>query len=647
MVRFLDRMDVAKRFVLLGVIGLVLCLIPATLQVRAAWQVMHTSSLEAQGIAPAKSLLKVIQLTQQHRGLTALSLGGQVAQEAPRAAKQQQLDRAVEAATALAEQRDPNSAYRTAWVRNAKGWAALRERVSARSLSAADSFAAHTRLVADLLLTVEESADEFGLSLDPELDSYKLMLATNFTLPALTEELGKMRAIGAGMLVAKSAGPAEQAEIVAAGARAHELIARMMRDFDKASGHNAEMKAKLATPMRAAVDAAQASLQLAREQLLAKQASSYSSTDYFAHVTKAIDQLVEVNDHGMTHLAHTLEARVAAQRRELIVMSLLMVTMIALGAWVAVAATRSITRQLGGEPAAVMAMAGAIARGDLTAALTVSSASENSIVGTMARMRASLVETVSTVRNASEAIATGSSQIAGGSIDLSQRTEEQASNLQETAASMEQLNSTVKNSADSAQQAAQLARAASDVAVRGGEVVSQVVSTMGEIHGSSQRIADIIGTIDGIAFQTNILALNAAVEAARAGEQGRGFAVVAGEVRSLAQRAADAAKEIKGLITTSVDKVYAGTRLVDDAGRTMGELVQQVRRVSDLISEISAATQEQTSGIEQVSTAVTQLDQVTQQNAALVEQSTAAAESLKQQAQQLVQSVSVFRLHAA
>jgi methyl-accepting chemotaxis protein len=647
MMRFLDRLDVAKRFVLLGVIGLVLCVIPATLHVRSAWQVMHTSSLEAQGIAPAKSLLKVIQLTQQHRGLTAMVLRGQAAQEAPRAAKQQEVDRAVEAATALAEQRDPTSVYRTAWTRNAKDWVTLRERVSARNLEPADSFAAHTRLVADLLLTMEESADEFGLSLDPELDSYKLMLATNFTLPALSEELGKMRAIGAGMLAAKAAGAAEQTEIAAITVRAQELITRMMRDFDKASGHNAQMKEKLAAPMRNAVDGAQASLQLAREQLLVKQASSYASADYFAHVTKAIDRLIEVNEQGMTYLAATLEARVAAQRRELAAMILLMLAMIGIGAWVAVAAARSITRQLGGEPAAVMEMAAAIARGDLTATLSVPRGSENSIVGTMARMRASLAETVGVVRNASEAIATGSSQIAGGSIDLSQRTEEQASNLQETAASMEQLNSTVKNSADSAQQAAQLARAASHVAARGGEVVSQVVSTMGEIQGSSQRIADIIGTIDGIAFQTNILALNAAVEAARAGEQGRGFAVVAGEVRSLAQRAADAAKEIKGLITNSVDKVGAGTRLVDEAGRTMGELVQQVRRVSDLISEISAATQEQTSGIDQVNTAVTQLDQVTQQNAALVEQSTAAAESLKEQAKQLVQSVSVFRLHAA
>ena len=641
---FLQRLDVSKRFLLLGLIALLLCVIPVTMQVRAAWQVMRTSALEAQGIAPARSLLKVIQLTQQHRGLTAMVLGGQSGQEARRAAKQQELEQAVGAATSLAERRNADSPYRTAWSRNAKDWAVLRERVSARGLAAGDSYAAHSKLVADLLLTMEESADEFGLSLDPELDSYKLMLATNFTLPALTEELGKTRARGATLLAAKQTTSADLADIGAMVARAHELMARMTRDFDKAGAYNADLKAALAAPMRGAVDAAKASLQLAREQLLSEQTLSYPAPEYFANFTRTIDQLVEVNEQAMQYLGKTLEARVAAQRRELAVMTLLMTVMIALSAWVAIAAARSITGQLGGEPAMVMATAGAIAQGDLSATLAVPPGREQSIAGAMVRMRDSLARTVSTVRQASESIATGSSQIASGSADLSQRTEEQASNLQQTAASMEQLNATVKNSADSAQQAATLAREASDVAARGGAVVSQVVATMGEIHSSSQRIADIIGTIDSIAFQTNILALNAAVEAARAGEQGRGFAVVAGEVRSLAQRAADAAKEIKALITASVDKVGAGTQQVDEAGRTMGDLVQHVRRVSDLVAEISAATQEQTSGIEQVNAAVTQLDQVTQQNAALVEQSTAAAESLKGQAQQLVQSVSVFRL---
>jgi methyl-accepting chemotaxis protein len=584
-------------------------------------------------------------LTQQHRGLTALVLAGQTQQDAARANKQQELDRAVAAAGALANERADGSAYRAAWTGNERDWTALRERVNARGLTPADSFAMHTRLIAALLVTMEESADEFGLSLDPEIDSYKLMLATNFTLPALTEELGKARARGAGVLAAKTATPNDLADVGAVVARAHELAQRLMRDFDKAGAHNPQLKGALAAPLQAALEASKASLQVAREQVLSQQLT-LPSAEYFAHFTRTIDQLVGLNGQAMNHLAQMLHARVVAQQRELAVMSLLLLGLVGLGSLIAIAAARSITRQVGGEPATVMAMAGAIARGDLSVSLVVPKGCEQSIAGAMARMRDSLAETVGVVRHASESIATGSSQIAGGNADLSQRTEEQASNLQQTAASMEQLNVTVKNSADSARQAAQLARSASDVAARGGDVVSQVVTTMGEIHASSQRIADIIGTIDGIAFQTNILALNAAVEAARAGEQGRGFAVVASEVRNLAQRSAEAAKEIKGLITASVEKVDAGSKQVDEAGRTMGGLVQQVRRVSDLIGEVSAATHEQTTGIDQVNAAVTQLDEMTQRNAALVEQSAAAAESLKSQAQQLVQSVSVFRLRA-
>jgi methyl-accepting chemotaxis protein len=256
-------------------------------------------------------------------------------------------------------------------------------------------------------------------------------------------------------------------------------------------------------------------------------------------------------------------------------------------------------------------------------------------------------QTLLQVRASAGSVTTASDEIASGNHDLSSRTEQAASSLQQTASAMEQLTATVRNSAESARQANQLAASAAEVAERGGSVVSQVVSTMDEINASSKKIADIIGVIDGIAFQTNILALNAAVEAARAGEQGRGFAVVASEVRSLAQRSAEAAKEIKGLIGASVERVEAGSKLVADAGQTMGEIVGSVKRVSDVIGEITVASGEQSDGIGQVNTAVTQLDQMTQQNAALVEESTAAAESLRNQAQKLAQALAGFRLAAA
>ncbi|MDI4635906.1 HAMP domain-containing protein [Pelomonas sp. V22] len=286
-----------------------------------------------------------------------------------------------------------------------------------------------------------------------------------------------------------------------------------------------------------------------------------------------------------------------------------------------------------------------VAEGDLRVKIHVTRQDETGqLLGALKRMNESLVEIVGNVRGNAESVATASGQIAQGNADLSQRTEEQASNLQQTAASMEELTATVNHNNDTARQAAQMADGAARIAESSGAVMSQVVSTMEDITNSSKKIADIIGTIDGIAFQTNILALNAAVEAARAGEQGRGFAVVAGEVRTLAQRSADAAREIKSLIGASVERVEAGNSLVGEAGRTVGEVVSQVRRVSDLIGEISAASSEQSKGIGQVGEAVSQLDQVTQQNAALVEESAAAADSLQQQARQLAQTVSVFRL---
>jgi len=311
-----------------------------------------------------------------------------------------------------------------------------------------------------------------------------------------------------------------------------------------------------------------------------------------------------------------------------------------MGFWV----TRSILGQLGGEPDYAARVVSEIAAGNLAVDVNVRPGDHTSLLAAMKGMRDSLASIVAKVRANSDSIATGSAQIATGNADLSQRTEEQASNLQQTAASMEQLSGTVKTSAATAVQVNQLAASASAAAVKGGQVVGTVVSTMQDIAASSKKIADIIGVIDGIAFQTNILALNAAVEAARAGEQGRGFAVVASEVRSLAGRSAEAAKEIKSLIGASVDNVEVGARQVNEAGDSMAAIVSEVQRVSQLISELSAASAEQSQGITQVGDAVTQLDRVTQQNAALVEESAAAADSLKQQAASLTALVSVFKL---
>jgi methyl-accepting chemotaxis protein len=357
----------------------------------------------------------------------------------------------------------------------------------------------------------------------------------------------------------------------------------------------------------------------------------------------ALDQLAALEDKLNEDVKVSAATGFSSARLFMILMGVLAVALSIVAAWVI---TRGLLKQLGGEPDYTAAIAGAIANGDLSVQIETNSTDKDSLLVEMKEMRNSLVGIVGQVRQGTETIGTASREIAAGNIDLSSRTEMQASALEKTASAMEELTSTVKQNADNAREANQLAASASDVARKGGTVVSQVVETMSSINESANKIVDIIGVIDGIAFQTNILALNAAVEAARAGEQGRGFAVVASEVRNLAQRSANAAKEIKALIGDSVEKVERGSKLVGQAGVTMDEVVASVRRVTDIMAEISNASQEQSAGIEQVNHSIIEMDSMTQQNAALVEEAAAAAQSLQDQAGELARVVSIFKLEA-
>ena len=371
----------------------------------------------------------------------------------------------------------------------------------------------------------------------------------------------------------------------------------------------------------------------------AAQALNSLETPAWRALRSALLQQIKVARATADEVHRSTQAR--AERMQRIAAAVAVFAALAAAA-LTVVMVRTLRLELGGEPAEARQALGRVAEGDLSAAAGHGVA--RGLMAELVRMRASLRSLVTRVHGTAVEITHASGEIAQGNADLSARTESQASALEETAASMEQLSATVRQNADNARAANQLALNASNVAAQGGEVVSQVVDTMKGINDSSRQIADIIGVIDGIAFQTNILALNAAVEAARAGEQGRGFAVVASEVRSLAQRSAEAAKQIKELITASVERVQQGSCLVDQAGATMGEVVAAIRRVTDIMGEISAASGEQSAGVAQVGEAITQMDQATQQNAALVEESAAAAAALKKQAQELLAAISQFRL---
>ncbi|MYM88195.1 HAMP domain-containing protein [Rugamonas sp. FT82W] len=382
-------------------------------------------------------------------------------------------------------------------------------------------------------------------------------------------------------------------------------------------------------------------LSRANQKVEARAVASGNSAKLLAELTATVNKLVKLNSDGGEAASANANAVFASARWTQIVLLVLNIVIgMALALWVA----RIVATPL----QEAVALARDVAGGDLTRTIAVTSACETGqLMQALQDMTGNLQRLVSQVRSGTDTIATASSEIASGNQDLSARTEEQASSLEETASSMEELTSTVKQNADNARQANVLAQSASGIAVKGGDVVGQVVGTMASINESSRKIVDIIAVIDGIAFQTNILALNAAVEAARAGEQGRGFAVVASEVRNLAQRSAAAAKDIKQLIGDSVEKVETGSQLVDQAGQTMAEIVASITRVTDIMAEITSASVEQSHGIEQVNTAILQMDQVTQQNAALVEQAAAAAESMQDQAGKLSEVVSVFKLLAS
>ncbi|WP_311196593.1 methyl-accepting chemotaxis protein [Rugamonas fusca] len=635
----LRRLLLWQKFLVLSLLCAVLVAIPLLLYIVQSGQEVSVARQEAQGIAPIRATMTAIKLAQQHRGLSAIVLGGDASAADRRRAKQQELAQALAAADGLLKEGDPALFERYAKVRDELG--ALTARVEQGALSGKESFAHHSALIGRLMRFNEALVDYYKLSLDPQFETFYLIDSALIKSPTLTEALGRLRAKGSAVLAARAATPEDRITIAAMAAGIGELYDGAANSLRKASDGDAAIKAQLDALQETSQATGRTVLQMVEQQIVQAEQLTLTPADYFGQLTNAIDSQLKLNDAALDLVRSRLDARLAhltAVRYEALAG---MLALAVLATFTCVAIIKSVTVPL----ADAVQAAHRVAQGDLTVDFDAHSEDEaGQLMRALHAMVASLTAIVGTVRAGSDAIVSASTQMATDNADLSSRTESEASALEQTASALEQLASTVHQNAESARQANTLAASASDVAVRGGTVVAQVVETMESINASGREITNIIGIIDGIAFQTNILALNAAVEAARAGEQGRGFAVVATEVRNLAHRSAAAAKEIKTLIDASSEQSSAGARLVQQAGATMDEIIGSISRVNHIVGEISTASSEQAIGIEQITEAVTHLDTVTQQNATMVEEEAAVAKSLNQQARELQSAVSVFKL---
>ncbi|HTN65021.1 MAG TPA: methyl-accepting chemotaxis protein [Burkholderiaceae bacterium] len=640
----LNRLRLWQKFAILALFGVLLVAAPFILYVNESGKVISAARLEAEGLTPIRLMLKTLQLAQQHRGLSMLTLSGDAEAQPKRAAKQEETERAFAALDAELQKITHDPAIATTWRETREAWNTLKGKVGQGTIAAADSFGAHGAMIAHLLRLKSLLMEYYGLSFDPDAQGYYLIDAALGQAPILAELFGQTRAKGAGLLAAHSASAEDRIQITVLINRANEHYHNLNDSLASAARRYPLLKDALAAPGQAALASADQAIRLAQKEIVEADPLQFSAPDYVTQFTAAIDAQFQLNQAALAQLETILAARAERLTTARYTLGGMVVLFSLLAGFINILITSGLLRQLGGEPGYAASIVEKISAGDLAVPIQLRPRDRSSLLFAMRGMRDHLAAIVGNVRTGTDSIATAASQIATGNLDLSARTEQQASTLEQTAASMEELTGTVKQNAEHARQANQLAASASEIAVKGGAVVAQVVDTMDEINASSKKIVDIIGVIDGIAFQTNILALNAAVEAARAGEQGRGFAVVATEVRNLAQRSAAAAKEIKTLIGDSVDKVDSGAKLVDEAGATMQEIVASVKKVTDIMSEITTASQEQSTGIEQVNQAVTQMDEVTQQNAALVEEAASASAALQEQAVSLAQAVSVFIL---
>ncbi|MFA7668742.1 MAG: methyl-accepting chemotaxis protein [Burkholderiaceae bacterium] len=637
----LNRLQLSHKYAIIGLLALIVMLIPTSIVVLDQSATARKASASVEYLVPVRQTLETIRLSQQARGLSSVYLNGSTGTAGNLASALESVQKAHDQADAdmLAAGVDAQTRAR---LRDLRGQMdTLGARVRAQGLDSAESFSAYSAIVARQLDVLADLVSATGLDLDAAPDTYPLINGLFGSLPQLTEHLGQTRALGSGLLARGIASETDRRQVTMTLALATDRLQDWEASLATAQRNNPLIETGLATALKQASDDTSRALSLTQREIIDARVLGHLPTDYFNAMTQAIDSQFTLASQAAATLSTLLDTRAAQAQWQLwqLVGGL---TVLALAAfWLAVIITRSIIVSLNTS----LSMARTVARGDLTSIAHIAGTDEvQQLLQALNDMNGSLIGMVDQVRGATDNIATAARQIAAGNQDLSERTVAQAASLEETAASMEQLTSTVTQNSENARTANSLTREATNVARRGGQAVLQFVDTMSAIRDTSSRISDIVGIIDGIAFQTNILALNAAVEAARAGEAGKGFAVVAAEVRSLAQRSATSAHEIRDLIGQSAAEVDSGSRLADAAGTTMREVLASIEQVGTLMNEIAIASTEQSSGIAQVNIAVGHMDGVTQQNAALVQEASAAADSLLEQADMLVHAISAFRL---
>lgn len=638
----LSRLSLSAKFAILGATALVLLALPTTMVVLMDQAKIAVKQYAGEGVEVSRPLMQALQSIQQHRAAAAVFLAsrGAAGEEGLRASTAR-ADAAIEQVNAHLRAIDSKAPAAEAWSGAVGDWRVLRESSASQTLSVAQSYERHVAVLRRVLDANNLMLDQYGLSLDNDLDSYSLSMAAMSDLPALTEELGKARARGTAMLSLGRASESERLGLANMLERAQERAAGVNRAFGKASGANPELASLLQAPSAEAQQLAERAIALAQSAIVQATVLDLAPAEYVKVFTQAIDAQYRVAAVATDFLKGLLDRQAAAARNEVVVLLGILALVVILAVVFSIAVVRSITRPI----AAAVASAKRAANGDLSVRNTVIGNNETAqLLGALNDMNDGLAKLVGDIRSGAYNISGAAGEIAMGNTDLSRRTEEQAASLEETAASMEELTVTVKENADKATQASALARTGAQTARDGGAAVGVLKTAMKDITDSARQIGEITSVIDSIAFQTNILALNAAVEAARAGEHGKGFAVVASEVRALAQRSASAAKEIKSLIDRSIERVRAGDASADQAVTTVASAVQAISNVTVIMEEIAAASVEQSAGIEQVNIAVTQMDAVTQQNAALVEEASAAATSMAEQAQLLRDGVAVFRI---